>query len=63
MHSSELCFGYYRGKWSLGIMKRECDTYVPSSRVVEAWKVLEGQLEYRPRSYTLGATYTSWPPV
>jgi hypothetical protein len=36
MHSSELCFGYYRGKWSLGIMKRGCDTYVPSSRVVEA---------------------------
>ncbi|KAI4853297.1 hypothetical protein E4T44_00923 [Aureobasidium sp. EXF-8845] len=62
-HGHELSFGYYKGEWSLDLMKRRCDTYMPSSRLLEAWKVPGGQLEYYPGSCTLGAIYTSWPPV
>jgi hypothetical protein len=60
---NELSFGYSKGEWSLDIMKRRCDTYVPSSRILEAWKVPGGQLEYCPGLLTLEAIYTSWPPV
>jgi hypothetical protein len=62
-HGHELSFGYSKGEWSLDIMKRRCDTYVPSSRILEAWKVPGGQLEYCPGLLTLEAIYTSWPPV
>jgi hypothetical protein len=62
-HDHELAFTYYKGKWSLQILNRNCDTHVPSSRVLEAWKVPGGQLKRCPRAHTQGAIYTSWPPV
>jgi hypothetical protein len=57
MHSHELSLGYYKGRWSLNILKRECDTYV------EAWKVPGGQLEHCPDLHTLKAIHPSWPPL
>jgi hypothetical protein len=63
MYRHELSFGYEQGDWSLEILKRSCDTYVPSARVLEAWKVLGRQLEICPGSHSLVATYTSWPPL
>jgi hypothetical protein len=63
MYGHELSFGYEQGDWSLEILKRSCDTYVPSARVLEAWKVPGRQLEICPGSHSLVATYTSWPPL
>jgi hypothetical protein len=61
MYSHELSFGYDKGKWDLIILERSCDTYVPSARVLEAWKVPGGQLKLCPELHSLVATYTSWP--
>ncbi|KAI4735678.1 hypothetical protein E4T50_13810 [Aureobasidium sp. EXF-12298] len=58
-----LSFGHYKGKWSLEIQTCRGDTYVPSSRFLEAWKVPGGQLEFGPRSHTQMAIYDCWPPV
>lgn len=62
-HGHELSFGYESGKWVLAILMYGGDTYVPSSRVLEAWKVPGRQLEFCPSSRTLDAIYTSWPPI
>jgi hypothetical protein len=63
MYSHELSFGYDKGECDLMILKRSCDTYVPSARVLEAWKVPGEQLEFCPKLHSLVARYTSWPPV
>jgi hypothetical protein len=63
MYGHELSVGYEQGDWSLEILKRSCDTYVPSARVLEAWKVPGRQLEVCPGSHSLVTIYSSWPPL
>jgi hypothetical protein len=56
-------FGYENENWGLAILTCGGDSYVPSSRVLEAWRVPGGQLEFCPSSSSLEAIYTSWPPI
>jgi hypothetical protein len=58
-----ISFGYANGNWGLAILMCGGDSYVPSSRVLEAWGVPGGQLEFCPLSSSLEAIYASWPPI
>jgi hypothetical protein len=70
VRDSTLRLGFRDGQWMLSFKVRDKVTYGPSLRVLEAWKLARGDLNFRTGldeescdSRYWEATYTSWPPL
>lgn len=57
-------FYFGDGQWILFFVIRQCDTYEPSSRVLQAWKVPQESLKpCTGAPYYREARYSAWPPL
>jgi hypothetical protein len=70
VRDSTLRLGFRDSQWMISFKVRDKVTYGPSLRVLEAWKLARGDLNFRTGLDEDGcdvgyweATYTSWPPL